>query len=266
MPRYSTSAILLRKIDFGDYDVIVTFFAIDRGKISAIAKFAKKSTRRFLGVLEPFSELNIVCEKSRRGRLPILQEAVLIRPFSKIRQDIQKTAYASYWAEMIYVWMEEGEQQPDVYQLYLYVLEALDGGHQSAAALSILFQLRFLSLSGYAPNFMECIKCRKKVEEIRENRVRFDLKKGGLICGRCASGNSDQTSLSDQIGLSNQISLQKGSIKQLLWIEKGALKKIVRIRFTEQAIQESLPLLEAFTPYHLGKKPRSLSFLQQIRK
>jgi DNA repair protein RecO (recombination protein O) len=254
MPRYSTSAILLRKIDFGDYDVIVTFFSMDGGKLSAIAKSAKKSTRRFLGVLEPFSELNIVCEKSRRGRLPILQEAVLTHPFSKIREDIKKTAYASYWGELIYEWMEEGEQQRDVYELYLYVLGALDRGHQSEAALSLLFQIRFLSLSGYAPNLMECIKCRKKLEEIRESSVRFNLKEGGLVCGRCAVGNSDL------------MSLQKGTIKQLLWIEKGALKKIVRVRFTEQAIKESLPLLEAFTPYHLGKKPRSLSFLQQIRE
>jgi len=254
MPRFSTSAIVLRKVDFGDYDIIVTFFSASRGKLSAIAKSAKRSVKRFSGALELFSELNIVCESRRRKGLPVLQEAGLIHPFSSIRTDIEKTGYASYWTEMINEWMEEGQNQRDIYHLYLYVLDALDKGERTAGALSILFQLRFLNLSGYAPNFRECAKCRKRLEELSESRFRFDLKTGGLICGRCSAGYS------------NALNLQMGTIKQLLWIENGPLEKIKRVRFTGQSLQEGLMLLEAFAPYHLGKIPRSLTFLQQIRK
>ncbi|MBW1697912.1 MAG: DNA repair protein RecO [Deltaproteobacteria bacterium] len=253
MPRLSTSAILLRKIDFGDYDVIVTFFTISKGKMSAIAKSAKKSRRRFAGILELFSTLNIVCETGRRKGLPVLTEAVLIHPFPGIRSDILRTAYASYWAEMINECMEEGEKNQDIYKLYLYVLRALDGEFQPAAVLSVLFQLRFLLLSGYAPNLEECSKCHKNVEEISESKILFDLQKGGLLCRQCALRHPNQTEL------------QKGTIKQLQWLKTGALKKAERSRFTDQAIGESLKLLEAFAPYHLGKRLRTLAFLQQIR-
>ena len=253
MPGFSTPAVLLRRIDFGDYDVIITLFSLDRGKISAIAKSAKRSTKRFSGILELFSALEVVCG-SRRGKgLPVLQEAVLTHPFSKIRADILKTAYASYWAEMIYAWTEEGVKLVELYDLLMHVLATLDEGKTPEAALSILFQMRFLTLSGYAPDLSGCSRCRTAVEKIQTPGIRFDLKSGGLLCGRCTPGTY------------SKLSLQKGTIKQLEWIKRGALETAGRIRFTPQALKEGLDLLEAFTPYHLGKMPKSLSFLHQIR-
>jgi DNA repair protein RecO (recombination protein O) len=106
---FSTPAIMLRRTDFGDYDLIITFFTLNKGKISVIAKSAKKSVRRFSGILELFSVLDIVCSTGRRPGLSVLQEAALKHPFAEIRKDVIKTAYASYWAELINEWMEMGE-------------------------------------------------------------------------------------------------------------------------------------------------------------
>ena len=107
MSNFSTPAIVLRRIDFGDYDLIINFFTLNKGKISVIAKSAKKSVKRFSGVLEPFSILEVVCNSGRGKGLPVLQEATLTQPFSKIRADIVKIAYASYWAELINIWPYE---------------------------------------------------------------------------------------------------------------------------------------------------------------
>ena len=59
MSSFSTPAIILRRIDFGDYDLIVTIFTLNKGKISVIAKSAKKSKKRFAGILELFSVLDV---------------------------------------------------------------------------------------------------------------------------------------------------------------------------------------------------------------
>ena len=254
MPRFTTSAILLRKIDFGDYDVIINFFTPSRGKFSAIAKSAKKSTKRFSGVLELFSALNIVCDTGRRKGLPVLHEAGLTHAFSKIRSDILKTAYASYWAEIINEWTEEGERQQGLYDLLLYALTELDRERLRPESLSIFFQLKFLSYAGYAPNLVECTVCGKSLEDIQDSRIGFNLKSGGLICLGCRTGDS------------GAIQLQKGTVKHLLWVERAALGRIERIHFSDQAEKESLNMLEAFTPFHLGKTLRSLAFLRQIRK
>jgi DNA repair protein RecO (recombination protein O) len=99
---FSSQAILIRRIDHGDFDLILTFLTLDFGKLSCIAKHAKKSVKRFGGVLELFHVLDIVCSKGR-GKLLILKEASVRHSFVGIRCGIEKTAYASYWAQLVHL-------------------------------------------------------------------------------------------------------------------------------------------------------------------
>ena len=254
MSGFSTSAILLRRLDYGDFDVIITFFTLDRGKLSVIAKSAKKSTKRFAGILELFSELQILAGGGRGRGLPVLQEAVLKQPFSAIRADYKKTAYASYWSELIYNWSEENFKQDALYYLFEHVLYELDTGKTTPQALNVLFQMRFLNLSGHRPNLTHCRVCKLELDGIIDEDITVDLQKGGIICGRCSTGTASHKVLA------------KGTIKQLQWVQSGQLAKAARIKFSRSALEESTNFLEEFVCYHLGKQPRSLKFLQQIRK
>jgi len=254
MTAFSTSAILLRRLDYGDFDVIITFFTLERGKVSVIAKSAKKSTKRFAGILELFSELQILAGAGRGKGLPVLQEAVLKQPFSAIRADYKKTAYASYWSELINSWIEENFKQIALYYLFEHVLYELDAGNTAPQVLNLLFQMRFLSLSGHRPNFNHCSLCALELEDIKEEAIAVNLQRGGIICGKCSGGASSRKLLA------------KGTIKQLLWVESGQLAKAARIKFSQSALDESTNFLEEFVCYHLGKQPRSLKFLRQIRQ
>ncbi|MDX1707880.1 MAG: DNA repair protein RecO [Desulfobacterales bacterium] len=254
MSVFSTPAILLRRLDYGDFDLILTLLSLRRGKISLIAKSAKKSKKRFAGVLELFSLIEVVASKGKRRGLPILQEATLMSPFSTIRSDVTKTAFASYWCELIHAWLEENQQQDQFYYLLRHVLGQLDSGTVSAAELSVLFQMRLLYISGHRPNLRQCMRCRKELESIDSHQVVFDITKGAILCHGCASGSG------------SRIRLSKGTIKQLMWFENQDLNKASRIRFGAPALKESIEMLEGFVPYILGIQPRSLKFLKQIRK
>ncbi|KPJ76918.1 MAG: hypothetical protein AMJ54_09940 [Deltaproteobacteria bacterium SG8_13] len=262
MPETRTPAILLRRVEYGDYDLILTFLTRDFGKLSAIAKSARKSAKRFAGRLESFAVLRILCSVGRRscsvGRrsgLPILQEADLINLHPSIRTDVMKTAYASYWAELIDRWTEEAEQQPDLFFLLQHVFEQLNSGPVSPAELSILFQIRLLALTGHQPNLRQCGICRTDLDQAADSGFQVDLPKGGLICSRCSPAAAG-----------SRITLTKGTIKQLLWIAKTELIKAGRIRFAGQALSEGQRFLETFLPFHLGQEPRSLKILRQIRE
>ena len=254
MPVFSSPAILLRRMDYGDFDVIITFFTLQKGKLSLIAKAAKKSTKRFAGILELFSVLEVVVGTGRGKGLPVLQEAVLKQPFSAIRGDFKKTAYASYWTELVYNWMEENCKQDELYYLFEHVLTELDNGHTEKAALNILFQMRFLTLSGHRPNLTACSLCRKELDSINQAMLILDLQRGGILCGTCSKNSA------------SRLTLAKGTIKQLLWTASGNLAKATRVKFSSPALKESSHFLEEFVGYHLGKQPRSLKFLRQIRE
>lgn len=251
---FSSTGFILRRVDYGDYDLILTFFSRDQGKISAIAKSAKKSAKRFAGVLELFSQVRMVCRRPRRGNLPVLQEAAVLNPFAEIRSSVRKTVYASYWSELVTSWFEENQPQTEIYQLLDYSLGGLNTGEISEGVLSVLFQMRFLSLSGHRPNLSHCSRCGRDLDDFAESRVVFDLPRGGLICDRCTTGSN------------GKIRLQRGTLKQLRWLANTALSKVGRMRVSPEALQESFELLDAFLPYHLGKEPKSLKFLRQLRK
>ncbi len=253
MSTFSTPAILLRRSVYGDYDLIITFLSLANGKITVIAKNAKKSRKRFAGLLELFSLLNMECRLPKGRGMAVLQAAALENPFADIRGDIMKTAYASYWAELINLWLEEGKPQARIFHLLHYCLDALNTGILGNEELSILFQLRFLSFSGLSPDFSECNCCHAGTDEIRSDWLVFELAKGGILCKGCSS-----SALS-------ALKLSKGTVKQLLWIQANDLKKAGRLKFTRPALIEGLNFLERFIAFHIGREPKSLKFLRNLR-
>ena len=76
MASLNTPAILLRRIEFGDFDLIVTLFTPAKGKISAIAKGSKRAKSAFDGPIEVLS-----AGESFPLRLPVQGEMVLASGF-----------------------------------------------------------------------------------------------------------------------------------------------------------------------------------------
>jgi DNA repair protein RecO (recombination protein O) len=254
MPQFSSPAILIRRLDYGDYDLIITFLTQQQGKLTVIAKSAKRSTKRFAGVLELFSLLDIVVSRKRGKGLPVLTEASLSQPLGNIRGDINKTAYASYWAELVNVSLEDEKPQTSIFQLLTYVLMAMDASQMPDEVLSILFQMRLLTLSGLCPNLTFCCTCHSDMGNTGQHKINVDPAKGGLVCETCSPYASGHQCLS------------KGTIKQLQWLNTCDLEKAPRMRFSASAMQEGMNFLEAFVPYHLGREPKSLKFLRRLRQ
>jgi len=255
MPNFLTPAIMLKRVEYGDHDLILTFLTRADGKISAIAKFAKKSVKRFGGALELFSSIQIVYTTSpNKGGLSVLKEASILDPFSEIRADMVKTAYASYWAELINGWMESDVKNNDIYSLFLAALLAISRRDKTEREISAIFQMKFLAESGLTPRLGECLVCRSHIDQMKAEKIGFNLEKGGVVCPACTT-----------IAPVN-FHLSKGTLKQLLWIAEKTIDQAQRARFSPASLNEATQLLEAFVPFHMGKEPKSLRFLRQLRR
>ena len=253
MTHCSTPAIVLRRRDYGDFDVILTVLTREFGKRTLIAKAAKKSNKRFPGILEPFAELHILFRLGRGKGMVVLEEASLIRPFDRIRSDILKTAYASYWAELIAIWVEENQMRTNIYHLLASVLDELASGSMSAQMLSIFFQMQFLGLEGFEPVMERCTCCQADISKIVQQNFCIDLTQGGIVCDHCPPKEH------------GHLRLSKGTLKHLQWVASGDLGKARRVRLSPQALSEATIFLESFVPYHIGRMPKSLQFLQRLR-
>lgn len=254
MGRHTTSAIVLSRREYGDFDLIVTALTSHHGKQTFIAKAAKKSKKRFPGILEPFNALQVSYRQGRRKGMALLEEASLNCAFAQIRADFTKTAYASYWSESVARWVQAGQPRQDLFQLLYFSLNELANASMPADVLSVLFQMRFIGQEGLQPVLTQCSHCQIDIDDVAQNHFCVDLAKGGVVCHQCPPHAQDRLQLS------------KGTLKQLLWMTSGDLDKAKRVRFTPRDLSEATTFLEAFLPYHIGYQPKSLKVLRQIRR
>ncbi|MGB5987874.1 MAG: DNA repair protein RecO [Desulfobacterales bacterium] len=253
METLTSPAVILRRVDYGDFDYIVTLFTPLFGKVAGIAKNAKKSRKRFGGMLDTLAVLEAVLSPGRRKGLMLLKEVHLLMPFDRIAGDVRKTAAANYWAEVVARWMEPQHPQHEIYDLLVYGLEGLNEGRSDPEMLNILFQARFLAVNGLMPDLAACSGCKKALDALPRGRVALDLEQGGWRCPRCRGARPAQLRIS------------KGAIKQIMWLAWGPLWKVERMRMDAAIRKEAQGVLERFLPYHLGCMPRSLRFLKQLR-
>jgi len=249
MPSHKTEAIVIQSVDFGERDKLVTFLTKRYGKVKGIAKGAKNSKKRFPGTLEIFSYVNLMFFEKENLGLARIESLSLIEPFSKIHESIEKVTYASYFAELVNEMVGEREENRAIFALLTYFLRLLNREKISEDYLRI-FEVRLLTLLGYQPQLEKCLIC--KVELGPDTLNWFSLKKGGVICPKCHRGIED-------------IPISLGTSRILKAARNYPLSKIRRIKFTAQASKESRQVLSNFVEYQLGKRLKSLQFLEQMK-
>src|SRR5918994_7316495 len=123
MPLYTADALILRTYKLGEADRIVVFLTRDRGKKRGVAKGARRQRSRFLGALEPLTEVRVAYFESERRELVGLNYAETVRsPLSVIGEGL---GYVGYFAELLDEWAQEADADDRLYRLGASMLDAL---------------------------------------------------------------------------------------------------------------------------------------------
>jgi DNA repair protein RecO (recombination protein O) len=251
MPLFTTNAIVIRSLDYGESDKILTFFTKDFGKIKGIAKGARRSKKRFQNALDLFSHLRLIFFDREGMGLVRAEGCDILNSFPKIREGLKKIFYGNYFLELVNEMAGEREANREAFDLLLSFLSILDEMEAKEERLRV-FEIRMLSLFGYQPNMRRCDLCKEGWENLKTVPVFFSIEKGGLVCERCSKG------------WNNLIPLSLGTARLIERISQMELSKIHRLRFTSQALSESRKLLPRFITYQLGKELKSLKALNSI--
>jgi DNA repair protein RecO (recombination protein O) len=183
----ATSAILLRSIDYGESDRVVTLLGRNTGCVGAIARGARKSQRRFGGGLGLCS----VGEASLRERagadLLTLEGFDVTTSYPSLGGDVTRMAHAAYLAELLAKLCAPRQAEPEIFDLALRFLAALDARGASAARLRV-FELALLGRLGFGPALDSCASCgRTDLSTGDTIDVRFVPDRGGVLCQACAA-------------------------------------------------------------------------------
>lgn len=193
MASEKSDAIVIKVFTWSETSCIATLLTRDFGRISAVAKGARRIKSPFEAALDLLAVCRIVFIPKSHDALDILTEAKLTRRFRAGSRDLMRLYCGYYVAELLLAMTEPGLVVRELYELTEETLEGLDGD-QSPRELILRFELQALRLLGLQPSLLQCAACGQEVlepeapSEASSSLVAFSVEAGGLLCDTCWMG------------------------------------------------------------------------------
>jgi DNA repair protein RecO (recombination protein O) len=177
-----TEAIVLRSIRYGEADRILHLYTRDHGRVSAIAKGARRAKSRFGARLEPFMQINAVLHEGRSD-LYTVTGVDTIDPRPGLRDSAKALDSAARACDAVSRLFETDDPHPEVYTLLANELTLLASGPAAARPEnSLAFRLKLLLAAGIVPQLGSCANCGEQ-----EHLTGFSASAGGVVCSSCES-------------------------------------------------------------------------------
>ncbi len=178
-----TQAILLRAVPYAEADRVVTLFGLDTGRVSALARGARKSQRRFSGGLGLGATGHATLRDRPGAELMSLELFDVTHARLGLGADLGRTAHAAYAVELCDRLCGARQPEPGV---FAWLDEFLSRLEQDGAKLPRMrvFELGLLRLLGVGPALVSCVACGRS--DLGDETARWQPERGGLLCSACA--------------------------------------------------------------------------------
>jgi len=247
MSTEKSEALVIRQADFSESSRVVTLLTKDFGKISCLAKGAKRLRSSFEVSLDLLSQCQIVFLQKSSGTLDLLTESRLIRRFQPQPGSLSHLYAGYYVAELLNALLEEADPHPDLYDAAVQTLAKLERNESIFDPVS-RFELSTLREIGQLPDFESCTICHSEVSA--DESARFWVSQSGLICSRCGDSEYQTTEF------------HPGSLHLLRQLAEEGGEPSPEHPVTSRQKQEIRRVLTSAISHALGRRPKTLSLLK----
>jgi DNA repair protein RecO (recombination protein O) len=179
-----TDAIVLRTVPWSETSLVVTLWTEGFGKISAIAKGARRLKSPFESALDLLSRSSVVFLAKTGDTLDLLTEAKLQRRFRSAQRGLLPLYCGFHAVELTNVLTEHHQPIPGWMDWLSRTLTALDEGH-CASSVTLRFELHALRMLGLLPSWTQCVGCGVSIDRDRPT-VALTTSGGGVACPTCS--------------------------------------------------------------------------------
>lgn len=245
---FRASAVVLRHVDWGEADQLLTLYTREQGMVRAIAKGARKITSRKGGHLQPFTHITVQLAKGRD--LLIVTQVETINAFLPLHDDLVKTGHAAYAVELLLRFSYEDEgANPAIFRLLVETLGRIEVENDAWLAVRY-YEMRLLDAVGFRPQLFECANCGREI--LAEDQF-FSFTAGGVICPRCGGG------------LPNLPKISLEALKYLRHFQRSSYKDASRARPSPEVQKEAETLMQGYFTYLLERELNTLGFIKRVK-
>lgn len=240
--------IVTREVKYGDTSRILTVITREFGKISVLAGGVRTNKSGLLAATQLFSYVSFNLFKGREKSLYKINSGEITTSFSKIRESLERMAYASYFCDITNYVMQEDAPDEEQLNLLLNCLYVLAEDKLPYDMIKAVFEFRTLSVQGLVPELALCGNC-----HIPDSLVYIDTENGCALCENCGEKRE------------NLIRTGSGVIKAIEYIAGAEAKKIFAFRVPENMTGYMSDLGEFLIEKNLEKHFKTLDYLKSVR-
>jgi DNA repair protein RecO (recombination protein O) len=240
--------IIIKQVNFGEADKIVTILTSSKGKISAFAKNAKRTKSRLAASAQLMCYGDFILFKGRN--MYNINSCEVIEPFYNIRNDIIKLTYSAHILDIINDIVQENLPASRILQLLLNSLYMLAKTDKSPELIARIFEFRFLTIIGYAPCVSNCSVCGKK----SKGDYFFSFNKCGFVCEDEACRAEDKFA----------IEIMPGTAKAITHIVHSPARELFSFELSPEVLKELGRISKKYLTDRLERDYTKLDFLKSL--
>lgn len=246
---YKTQAIVLKSMDLGEADRVLTILTPHSGKLRVIAKGIRRTRSRIGGGLELFNDVHLVLAVGRT--FDVVTQTSLQDPHLRLRTDLLSTACAWYLVELADRFCEDRAESHAAFVLLAQALTALDAPRDVIGQdlVARWFELHLLEAMGFRPELSRCLECGGTIEP--EGNF-YSAVAGGILDAQCAHAALGARPISPD------------ALKVLRHVQRSALDVAVRVSLPPSVSRETERLGRDTVRAVLEREMRSLDFLDDV--
>lgn len=219
MANVKTKGIIIAENNLGDFDKMLTMLTPGLGKISCVAKGARRPKSALLGGTQLFCFGEYVMFSGTNTYH--INSCETIEIFYKIRTDLDKLKYAIHIDKIIQDVTQENQNSYKILQLFLNTLYIISETDKDLEFILSIFKFRLLSLLGFFPQIEKCLVCGE-----HENLNFFSIQQNGFKCRTCGKQDTSAISINEST---------KNAIKYTFY---SPPKKLYNFELKEESLEE----------------------------
>lgn len=243
----SSTSIIMRVSEFGESDLLITFFTPTEGKLKGIAKGARRSRARFVNCLDIFSLVNLEYSLKKKDSLHFIHSGKLLDAFPGLRKNYSTLIKASYMIELTEILFPWHLPDKVMFDILKSSFETLDKGENTDSA-TVFFELAAMALGGYSIRLDKCCICGRKYTG--QGTAVFRPDTGGIACMKC----QDITKMTPAMG--------PETIWAINTIQTNLSKDCAENCYPTEFFSEIKPVLKLHREYRLERTPKSSSYIE----
>lgn len=245
MALIKVTGIVMRYANYKDYDRIITLFTLQHGKITALARGARRPKSTLLNASEQFcmAEYVLIQRKDRY----IITSSTILDSFYDIRSDIDSYYAASYFSAVCQAIIQEEQPEEELYSIFAKLLAYLSHSDTNKFVNLIIALCILIDTTGFRPEINFCGRCG---ESLKEDEVYYNVETGVFTCRSCKKPQD--------------VKMSKSAIKVLAYIFYNKEKLFGKVDMDEWLIKEIITYLTKYLEIKIEKNLKQTNLLLSI--